>query len=99
VPLRENLPARVTGVLAVLYLVFNEGYLSSNPAAPAVRAELTAEAIRLARLVHALLSTGGGTAGLLALILLAEARRAARAGRRSFPVRAFPPVTPRYNWA
>jgi RNA polymerase sigma-70 factor (ECF subfamily) len=78
VPLREDLPARVTGVLAVLYLIFNEGYLASNPGKEAVRAELTAEAIRLTRLVHALLPADGEVAGLLALMLLTEARRAAR---------------------
>jgi len=78
VPLRDDLPARVTGVLAVLYLIFNEGYLASNPASDAVRADLTAEAIRLTRLVRALLPDDGEAAGLLALMLLTEARRAAR---------------------
>jgi RNA polymerase sigma-70 factor (ECF subfamily) len=68
----------VTGVLAVLYLIFNEGYLASNPASDAVRADLTAEAIRLTRLVRALLPDDGEAAGLLALMLLTEARRAAR---------------------
>ncbi|BCJ42128.1 RNA polymerase subunit sigma-24 [Actinoplanes ianthinogenes] len=78
VPLRDDLPARVTGVLAVLYLIFNEGYLASGPGAEAVRADLTGEAIRLTRLVHALLPADGEVAGLLALMLLTEARRAAR---------------------
>ncbi|MDI1464767.1 sigma factor [Catellatospora sp. KI3] len=78
VPLREDIPARVTGVLAVLYLIFNEGYLASGPEKEAVRADLTAEAIRLTRLVRALLPADGETAGLLALMLLTEARRAAR---------------------
>ena len=78
VPLREDLPARVTGVLTVLYLIFNEGYLASNPEKEAVRADLTAEAIRLTRLVRALMPADGEVAGLLALMLLAEARRAAR---------------------
>jgi RNA polymerase sigma-70 factor, ECF subfamily len=78
VPSREDLPARVAGVLAVLYLIFNEGYLASDPTKEAVRADLTAEAIRLTRLVHALLPADGETAGLLALMLLTEARRAAR---------------------
>ncbi|GAA4591059.1 RNA polymerase sigma-70 factor (ECF subfamily) [Actinoplanes octamycinicus] len=78
VPLRDDLPARVTGVLAVLYLIFNEGYLASGPGTPAVRADLTAEAIRLTRLVHALLPADGEAAGLLALMLLTEARRPAR---------------------
>lgn len=78
VPLREDIPARVTGVLAVLYLIFNEGYLASNPGQEPIRADLTAEAIRLTRLVHALLPDDGEAAGLLALMLLTEARRAAR---------------------
>jgi RNA polymerase sigma-70 factor (ECF subfamily) len=77
-PSAEDLPARVSGVLAVLYLVFNEGYLASGPESPPVRAELTAEAIRLTRLVHALLPVDGEATGLLALMLLTEARRAAR---------------------
>ncbi|BCJ76874.1 RNA polymerase subunit sigma-24 [Catellatospora sp. IY07-71] len=78
VPLREDLPARVTGVLAVLYLIFNEGYLASGPEKEPLRGDLTAEAIRLTRLVHALLPADGEAAGLLALMLLTEARRAAR---------------------
>ena len=78
VPLREDLPARVTGVLTVLYLIFNEGYLASNPEKDPVRADLTAEAIRLTRLVRALMPADGEVAGLLALMLLTEARRAAR---------------------
>jgi len=78
VPFREDLPARVSGVLAVLYLIFNEGYLASGPEKEPVRGDLTAEAIRLTRLVRALLPDDGEAAGLLALMLLAEARRAAR---------------------
>jgi RNA polymerase sigma-70 factor (ECF subfamily) len=78
VPVREDLPARVTGVLAVLFLIFNEGYLTSDPTKEAVRGDLTAEAIRLTRLVRALLPTDGEVVGLLALMLLTEARRAAR---------------------
>ncbi|GAA2787547.1 sigma factor-like helix-turn-helix DNA-binding protein [Kitasatospora paracochleata] len=78
VPSREDLPARLSGVLAVLYLVFNEGYLSSEPGQEAVRGDLTAEAIRLTRLVRALLPEDGEVAGLLALMLLTEARRPAR---------------------
>ena len=77
-PLREDLPARVTGVLAVLYLIFNEGYLASDPEKEAVRSDLTAEAIRLTRLVRALMPADGEVAGLLALMLLTEARRPAR---------------------
>jgi RNA polymerase sigma-70 factor (ECF subfamily) len=78
VPLRSDIPARVTGVLAVLYLIFNEGYLSSDPAVDPVRADLTAEAIRLTRLLHALMPADGEVTGLLALMLLTEARRTAR---------------------
>jgi RNA polymerase sigma-70 factor (ECF subfamily) len=78
VPLREDLPERVAGVLAVLYLIFNEGYLATGGGTEAVRADLTAEAIRLARLVRALLPADGEVAGLLALMLLTEARRPAR---------------------
>jgi RNA polymerase sigma-70 factor (ECF subfamily) len=78
VPQREDLPARVTGVLAVLYLIFNEGYLASGPGSEAVRGDLTAEAIRLTRLVRELMPDDGEVAGLLALMLLTEARRAAR---------------------
>src|SRR3954447_9036243 len=78
VPYREDLPARVTGVLAVLYLIFNEGYLASDPEKEPVRGELTAEGIRLTRLVRALMPADGEVAGLLALMLLTEARRPAR---------------------
>ncbi|WP_460627781.1 RNA polymerase sigma factor [Intrasporangium mesophilum] len=78
VPSAEELPARVAGVLAVLFLVFNEGYLATGPEADPVRHDLTAEAIRLTRLVRALLPNDGEVAGLLALMLLTEARRDAR---------------------
>ena len=78
VPSCEDLPARVTGVLAVLYLIFNEGYLVSDPEKEAVRSDLTGEAIRLARLVHDLIPANGEVAGLLALMLLTEARLDAR---------------------
>ncbi len=78
VPSADDLPARVSGVLAVLYLVFNEGYLASGPGTDPVRHDLTAEAIRLARLLRALMPEDGEVAGLLALMLLIEARRAAR---------------------
>jgi len=78
VPAAEDLPARVSGVLAVLYLVFNEGYLATGPDTDPVRHDLTTEAIRLTRLIRALLPADGEVAGLLALMLLTEARRAAR---------------------
>ncbi len=78
VPSAEDLPARISGVLAVLFLVFNEGYLASDPEKDAVRGDLTLEAIRLTRLLQALLPSDGEVAGLLALMLLTEARRSAR---------------------
>jgi len=78
VPSAEDLPTRISGVLAVLYLVFNEGYLATGPGTDPVRQDLTAEAIRLTRLVRALMPADGEVAGLLALMLLIEARRTAR---------------------
>jgi RNA polymerase sigma-70 factor (ECF subfamily) len=78
VPSAEDLPPRVSGVLAVLYLVFNEGYLATGPDTDPVRHDLTAEAIRLTRLIRALMPEDGEVAGLLALMLLTEARRTAR---------------------
>lgn len=77
VPEAEDLPSRVATVLAVLFLVFNEGYLASGDGDP-VRAELTAEAIRLARILHGLMPDEPEVTGLLALLLLTEARREAR---------------------
>ncbi|MGZ8606401.1 MAG: RNA polymerase sigma factor [Actinomycetota bacterium] len=69
--------ARLLVVLQVLYLVFNEGYTTSSGSA-LHRAELTAEALRLARLLLRLQPDEGEVAGLLALMLLTDARRAAR---------------------
>ncbi|MBB6347334.1 RNA polymerase sigma-70 factor (ECF subfamily) [Nonomuraea muscovyensis] len=77
-PSADDLPTRVSGVLAVLFLVFNEGYLASGPDTDPVRHDLTTEAIRLTRLIRALLPRDGEVAGLLALMLLTEARRTAR---------------------
>lgn len=68
---------RLRAVLHVLYLVFNEGY-SSASGPDLQRSDLTTEAIRLARVLHAALPGDGEVAGLLALMLLTEARRAAR---------------------
>ncbi|MET7419156.1 DUF6596 domain-containing protein [Dactylosporangium sp. NPDC005555] len=69
--------ARLQVVLQVLYLIFNEGYTASS-GEDLHRPELTAEAIRLTREVHRLLPDDGEVAGLLALMLLTDARRAAR---------------------
>jgi RNA polymerase sigma factor (sigma-70 family) len=68
---------RLGAVLQVLYLVFNEGYVATSGADPH-RIELTSEAIRLTREVHRLLPQDGEVAGLLALMLLTDARRPAR---------------------
>jgi RNA polymerase sigma-70 factor (ECF subfamily) len=78
VPSADDLPSRVSGVLAVLFLVFNEGYLATGPDTDPLRHDLTAEAIRLTRLIRALMPEDGEVAGLLALMLLTDARRAAR---------------------
>jgi RNA polymerase sigma-70 factor, ECF subfamily len=78
VPSAEDLPARVSGVLTVLFLIFNEGYLATGPDTDPIRRDLTAEAIRLTRLIRVLMPEDGEVAGLLALMLLIEARRTAR---------------------
>lgn len=77
VPEHDDVTDRLGGVLAVIYLVFNEGYLAGGGDDP-VRTELTAEAIRLGRILRQLLPAEGEVAGLLALMLLSEARRTAR---------------------
>jgi RNA polymerase sigma-70 factor (ECF subfamily) len=77
VPEAADLPGRLAGVLTVLYLVFNEGYLATGDGEP-LRAELTGEAIRLARILRRLLPDEPEVTGLLALMLLIEARRRAR---------------------
>jgi RNA polymerase sigma-70 factor (ECF subfamily) len=77
VPEAEDLPGRVGAVLAVLFLIFNEGYLSSGGGDP-IRTELTGEAIRLTRILRALLPDEPEVTGLLALLVLIEARRATR---------------------
>jgi RNA polymerase sigma factor (sigma-70 family) len=70
---------RLRAVLHVLYLIFNEGYTASS-GPDLQRTDLTAEAVRLARALHGLLPGDGEVAGLLALMLLTDARRAARTG-------------------
>lgn len=78
-PTSEEQSQRLHSVLHVLYLIFNEGYTSST--GPQLqRLELSREAIRLTRAVHKLLSEDGEVGGLLALMLLTDARRAARTG-------------------
>ena len=79
IPPIEALPDRLRPVLAVLYLVFNEGYLASAGDA-LVRTELTAEAIRLTRSLAELMPDEAEVHGLLALMLLNESRRPARTG-------------------
>ena len=75
----ENWAERLPAVLHVLYLIFNEGYTATSGAA-LQRAELAGEAIRLTRTVHGLLPGHCEVTGLLALMLLTDARRAARTG-------------------
>lgn len=78
VPGSDRLADRLEGVLRVVYLVFNEGYAATSGDA-LVRRELSQEAIRLGRLLRTLLPSAGEVGGLLALMLLHDSRRAARA--------------------
>jgi RNA polymerase sigma-70 factor (ECF subfamily) len=80
VPSATDIHERLAGVLAVVYLIFNEGYLATTGDDP-LRADLSDEAIRLGRLLRTLLPDEGEVTGLLALMLLADARRAARVSR------------------
>ena len=77
VPQEADLPERLRAVLAVVYLIFNEGY-SASSGSEAVRAELCAEAIRLGRVLAGLMPDEPEVLGLLALMLLTDARRPAR---------------------
>lgn len=77
VPSGDDVRERLVAVLAVVYLIFNEGYLASG-GTDAVRVDLSDEAIRLARLLRTLMPDDGEVCGLLALMLLTDARRAAR---------------------
>jgi RNA polymerase sigma-70 factor (ECF subfamily) len=79
VPGAEQMPERLSGVLATLYLIFNEGYLASS-GEDLVRVELSAEAIRLARVLGSILPDEPEVQGLLALMLLVDSRRVARVG-------------------
>jgi RNA polymerase sigma-70 factor (ECF subfamily) len=79
VPADEELPGRVRAVLAVIYLIFNEGYTASS-GAKLIREDLAKEALRLGRLLADLLPHEPEVTGLLALMLLTHARRKARVG-------------------
>ena len=85
VPDTDMLPARLASVFAVIYLVFNEGYASTAHDS-LVRAELCLEAIRLGRLVRQLMPQSSEAHGLVALMLLHDARRPARLGTDGQPV-------------
>jgi RNA polymerase sigma factor (sigma-70 family) len=78
-PSKAERAERLAVVLRVLYLIFNEGYVSTSGAS-LQRPDLAAEAIRLTRMVHVLLPDDPEVTGLLALTLLTDARRAARSG-------------------
>lgn len=82
----DELAERLDGVLRVLYLIFTEGYVATS-GERLVRGDLCAEAIRLARMLDALLPGNGEIAGLLALLLLQDSRRAARVDGRGDLVR------------
>jgi RNA polymerase sigma-70 factor (ECF subfamily) len=86
VPEEAELPARLAGVLRTIYLVFNEGYAATS-GERLLRVDLTREAVRLARLVVALLPARSEAIGLLALMLLTDARRDTRVDERGDLVR------------
>lgn len=85
VPAAGELPGRLAGVAATVYLIFNEGY-AAGAGADLIRTTLTGEAIRLARLLARLMPDEPTVLGLLALLLLTDARRAARVDRHGRPV-------------
>jgi RNA polymerase sigma-70 factor (ECF subfamily) len=81
VPGADELPARLPAVLRVIYLIFTEGYAATSGAA-LVRGDLTDEALRLGRILYRLLPAQREVAGLLAMMLLTDARRPARVDAR-----------------
>ncbi len=85
VPPQHLLPERIGGVLGVLYLLFNEGYAAAS-GPEVVRADLCAEAVRLARMLAALMPDEPEVLGLAALLLLQDSRRAARVDDAGEPV-------------
>lgn len=95
VPEPDELPARLSAVLTVIYLVFTEGYAATE-GTDHLRTDLTREAIRLARIVHRLLPTEQEVTGLLALMVLVEARAPARTGSDGVPVPL--PAQDRRRW-
>jgi RNA polymerase sigma factor (sigma-70 family) len=95
VPSAEELPDRLAGVAATVYLIFNEGY-AAGAGAELIRAGLCAEAIRLAGLLAELMPDEPTVLGLLALLLLQDARRAARIDAAGRPVRL--PDQDRSRW-
>jgi RNA polymerase sigma-70 factor (ECF subfamily) len=96
VPDAEVLPDRLRGVLAVVYLVFNEGY-SATTGEELVRPELIDEALRLGRLLRELLPRDEEVAGLLALMLLVDSRREARVGHDGSLIRLADQDRTRWN--
>lgn len=85
VPDSEELPGRLPAVLAVVYLVFTEGY-AATAGTTHLRADLTTEAVRLARVLHRLMPESSEVAGLLALMLVTEARATSRVDDVGWPV-------------
>lgn len=94
-PAPEERSARLGSVLRVLYLIFNEGYAATTGTALR-RDDLSDEAIRLARLLHRLVPDDGEVGGLLALMLLIDARRDARTDANGVPVQL--PDQDRTRW-